>query len=98
VSYVPKSPSHYRNNDKERLVLRDINNFGNAYEGTLIYTPPAAGASTFYFPVGARDARFTNKDHVITIFKDLVWIKVATRALVGDPVHPYTRAANVSID
>jgi hypothetical protein len=98
VVFAPDDPARLRNGGREELILRDHSGQVNRFEAALIVTPPGTGASTFYFPVGADDARFTNKDDVITIFADAVWVRRNTNAVLPPPVWSYTRAANVSID
>jgi Bacterial Ig domain len=100
VSYDPTDAARHRNAGKEDLGMLDRSTAAGVYnnfEAALIYTP-GPGASTFYFPIGVGDARFTNKDDVISVMKQAVWVRHGTIVVVEkiDPV--YTQAANVSID
>ena len=99
ASYDPKNAARYRNDGKEELGMVDRSTEAgvyNAFEAALVYKPDA-GASTFYFPIGF-DARFTNKDDVISVMQRAVWVRTGTNKVV-ERINPmYTRAANVDID
>jgi hypothetical protein len=102
VSFVQRDPARERvtaAHPGKLQVLNLIDGGGNPnqFEATLIYTPPGAGATTFFFPVGAGPARFTKADDVLTVFGKASWILTTNGAEV-EVVHRYKAAPNANID
>lgn len=88
---VRKNPA----NPKQYLALWDSHNMANSFEATVLYT---IGGNTYYFPGGAGNVVYTNKDDVLTVFQSLGWGEFDSVAKkwkeVMPPIKTYTKAAD----